>query len=576
MKKTLIISIMVMAIALCSAQEFNSFRYLSTSGALEGDVEYALDPLQLHYLSGTRFFSDLSNVSGNDKILMNSGDNYLLLGVATDKTFLKKVKAALLFKYYDNEDPLEINCYPSPYDDYPTTDWGRVEYTWQNYFDTNNNSLYDYYEYLYQKYENIAKDKGTDFSLVLSHSLGEKSVLGYKLAYLCSTESNTSAQDDILTFLAGAPTGEYIYNSYNLPEMDPTVEEDTYSNKIIGDFNTDNNESTLCNQIGYMRQGKTWDLSGTYTLDYVDNSLKTNDFSSKLSLDNAVITENTIASRKNSYQEEGLYNQIEGRIRYNLVPDDNPFHTGFISGGLNLGLNTLNVEQNESYIEDSDNPTYAYHTIKSEILSTSGDLTGINFAANTRLNYPLNHKTFIGTGFFYNLKNDNLKGNFSYDVSYVDSTFNNNGSWNYTYSRTSKSKGKIEQEETVTVFRVPVGIEYWFTNNMKWAMRFGSLFTHTVEIYKECYTPTLIEPTLVQFHFPDGTVNTELEENISLKESHSSKYVTSKTDFSYGICFKANDNLQIELLTMFDNEDITLWNTDFFRNLKLSFTIFFK
>ena len=79
MRKTFLVLILVSGIVFCFAQEFNSFRYLSTSGALDGDVEYAFDPLDLNYLSGTRFFSGLSNFSGNDKILMNSGDNYLLL-----------------------------------------------------------------------------------------------------------------------------------------------------------------------------------------------------------------------------------------------------------------------------------------------------------------------------------------------------------------------------------------------------------------------------------------------------------------------------------------------------------------
>jgi len=572
MRKTLLLLIFVISIVFCFAQEFNSFRYLSTSGALDGDVEYAFDPLDLNYLSGTRLYSGLSNFSGNDNIFMNSGDNYLLLGTSTDKTFLKKLKAALLFKYYDNEEPLTINCYPNPYDEYPTTDWGRVEYTWQNYSDTNGNELYDNYEYVHQKYENVDKNKGTDFSLVLSHPMGEKSVLGYKLCYLYSRESNTYAQDDILSLLSSAPTLEYTSTTYTLPEMDPTVEEETSSSNILGDFDTKDTNSTFRNQLGYLTKLNAWEFSGTFTLDYLNNCLETEDSASEVTIYNSDISDKANAYRKNTNEENGMFNQINGRIRYFLVSDDDPFHTGYISCGLGFGLKNLNVKQKELYNENEEDPYY----YSSKNFSASGDLTGINFSANTRLNYPLNNKTFIGTGLFYTLQNDDLKGDYTYQISKKASFFNYDGSWNYTINQISKSAGKVEQEETVKIFRAPVGLEYWFTNNMKWAMRFGTIFTHTVEIFKESFAPNLIEPTLTECTYANGETASQLNDNTSLKESHSTKYSTSKTDFSYGICFKANDNLQIDLLTMFDNNDLELWNTNFLRNLKLSFTVIFQ
>lgn len=68
--------------------------------------------------------------------------------------------------------------------------------------------------------------------------MGEKSVLGYKLCYLYSRESNTYAQDDILSLLSSAPTLEYTSTTYTLPEMGPTVEEETSSSNILGDFDT--------------------------------------------------------------------------------------------------------------------------------------------------------------------------------------------------------------------------------------------------------------------------------------------------------------------------------------------------
>ncbi len=572
MRKTLLLLIFVISIVFCFAQEFNSFRYLSTSGALDGDVEYAFDPLDLNYLSGTRLYSGLSNFSGNDNIFMNSGDNYLLLGTSTDKTFLKKLNAALLFKYYDNEEPLTINCYPNPYDEYPTTDWGRVEYTWQNYSDTNGNELYDNYEYVHQKYENVDKNKGTDFSLVLSHPMGEKSVLGYKLCYLYSRESNTYAQDDILSLLSSAPTLEYTSTTYTLPEMDPTVEEETSSSNILGDFDTKDTNSTFRNQLGYLTKLNAWEFSGTFTLDYLNNCLETEDSASEVTIYNSDISDKANAYRKNTNEENGMFNQINGRIRYFLVSDDDPFHTGYISCGLGFGLKNLNVKQKELYNENEEDPYY----YSSKNFSASGDLTGINFSANTRLNYPLNNKTFIGTGLFYTLQNDDLKGDYTYQISTKASFFNYDGSWNYTINQISKSAGKVEQEETVKIFRAPVGLEYWFTNNMKWAMRFGTIFTHTVEIFKESFAPNLIEPTLTECTYANGETASQLNDNTSLKESHSTKYSTSKTDFSYGICFKANDNLQIDLLTMFDNNDLELWNTNFLRNLKLSFTVIFQ
>ena len=81
---------------------------------------------------------------------------------------------------------------------------------------------------------------------------------------------------------------------------------------------------------------------------------------------------------------------------------------------------------------------------------------------------------------------------------------------------------------------------------------------------------------MIQVIYPDGSQEQDVTNNTSLLESTSYKRVASTTDFSYGLGYKASKNLQIDLLSMFEDTGSELWSTDFLRSLRLSFTLVFN
>ncbi|MDP3114146.1 MAG: hypothetical protein Q8M98_05140 [Candidatus Cloacimonadaceae bacterium] len=571
MKRMLFIAIILTIFTVCCAQEINSFRHLSTSGALDDDLEYVFSPLDLYYLNGTKLFSNLSNFDANDQIFMTNGGNYLLLGAASDKALFQKLKAAFLFKYYVNKFPLQIDCSPEP--NIFTTSWGEVEYDWQSYYDTNNNGLYDRYRNITQKYKNLILDHGNETFLTLAYELTPKKILGYKIGYLKSLQSETYANSALLDFNYGAPTTDYYSRIMNLPDQDPTATEYNYELTREGDFNTEVSEHAIHNEFGYMQLGTKRELSCSYVFRYMKMENITDDQANRIEHNAIETTESESAYLKSA--QDGLYNELSGRARFTLVPDQDRKKEGFVSFNLALGILNLDAIDNDLYQYEDYAPNSNHHTIL-ENLRETGDISGLDLNTSVKFGYPLNKNTFFGTGLYYHFHKHTQDGDFNYSYSSIDTLFNTSGAWNSIRKETSISSGKTKHVNSVSSIRIPVGLEYWFSTNQKWAMRFGSVFTQVVDIMNDSYRPTLIEPTLIEIYYPNQTnPYVMLADNSYLVESHSIKTNTSATDFSYGLCYKANNNLQVELMSMFDQDNLDFWNTSFFRNLKLSFTISF-
>ncbi|HOA29539.1 MAG TPA: hypothetical protein PKL34_05830 [Candidatus Cloacimonadota bacterium] len=575
MKKSIVILILL-GMAICLAgQEFNSFRYLSTGGALDGDVEYAFDPLDLSYLKGIRFFTGLSNYSSEDQLFKDSSENYLLLGGSTDKTFITNLKAALLFKYHDTENPLPFDFYADPYDDIYVSTIGQAEYDWQGYIDTNGNNLYDNYVNYYQKFRNMELDKNSNLSLVLSYPLGENNVLGYKLGYVKDSSENSYCHQDMLYFDYGDPSYEGIYQMEALPDMDPLVNAYDEDSALTGDFKQTTDSSTLRNQLAYSHRGEKWELSGYYSLDLGNLDQDSNNevlYKEHNSINSSFLRDE--ASSTHKYASDQMANRLAGRVRYTLVPNEDHAHSGYLAAAISVGMISNDVESRMRDYSNQYSPIALERNIYEDIFDIDGDESGMELGLMSRLNMPLNSSTFFGLGIAYNHMSEKLDGTYDYYTAYLDTTYHAfTGEWVTAQKEISKSSGDVTGENYTHTVRVPVGLEYWFTSNAKWAMRFGSVFSHTTTISKYRYNPTLIEPTLIVEYTPDGIADSWIEDNTSLKENSSTKTSTSDNSFSYGIGYKANKNLQIDLLAMFDTDNAELWNTHFLRSLRLAFSI---
>ncbi len=587
MKRLFLICALAFVLSLCAAQGINSFRYLSTSGGLDDEIEFVYDPLDLYYFNGLKFYSALNNFGGNDRLLDESGGNYLLLGAATDKAWHKNLKLAALWSCTDDKTPLEFSCYPSPYDEYPTSEWGEAEFDWQSYYDSNENGLYDHYRHLWQKFENYDRDKGKSAWLVFNYAPSPQFILGDKIGFSRSWGDDTFARNSVLDYGLGDPSFESFDEAYDLDEMDPGTPFHHIETEEEGDFGSEYLDCVFHNELGFMRTGGAWEYSGRWQINFLRNREATLDRAwlaerdyYEEPVDGADFYEYT-EEESWDYEslEKGVYNQLSARLRRFLVPDPDLRRAGYWSFGLGLGMRNLTSSYDEDYLYEESDPDYEDQSIMGTLLE-EGNILGFTFNTHLRLNYPLNQHTILGTGLYYNWKNNKLTGDYDYLYTEENLTYNTGGDkadWVHKRTESAHSAGDTEQQYNYRTFKVPVGLEYWFSASRKWAMRVGSVFTWSAGASNESYTPTLIEPTMVTDVDFDDQANPEvtIEDNTYMVESHGYKYSSSSTSFSYGLCYKASEQLQIELLYMFATSDLSLWNTNFFRQLRFAFTVGF-
>ena len=74
--------------------------------------------------------------------------------------------------------------------------------------------------------------------------------------------------------------------------------------------------------------------------------------------------------------------------------------------------------------------------------------------------------------------------------------------------------------------------------------------------------------------YSDGTQELYMDDDIYESTSEVSKTTISSTVFTYGFGFNPMNNLQIDLLGVF-NSDASVLDTDFYKSLQISFTLKF-
>ncbi|MCB5264851.1 MAG: hypothetical protein PHT37_07715 [Candidatus Cloacimonetes bacterium] len=573
MKQILIIIVVAILCLPLFGQEINSFRNLSTAGVLDDDADLAFDTIELNYLNGTHIFSNLSNFSGTDKILSSSGSQHLLLGIASDKCFIDNFRRALLIKYYDYKTPGSIQ-YDSDLWGSMADAMGEVDYTWQEYSNTNGNGLYDQYRILQQHIQNMDYSKGMDIYLNLAYELNKTNRLGFKLGILKSETGHTRNSTDLLGFAQDSPSTNYRNMLQTLPESDPSVMAYLAEDKKIGDFKTEQSFSNTLAELAYGRTMNTYDLRAALEFRLIDDKTTHDDTATEIEIRTNQPNSIEMESYLNKLGEKGIHAAFSLGVRKNFSTAAERKNSAYIALGAGMGFQNLDITDNETMTMDY-KTSGQFHEYGSFLMKQDGEKSGLEANVHLRINYPLNDKTYFGTGLRYHYSNSKQKGDFVYNMASTDSTFSSpNGAWSATETCTALISGKTEHNYDSTTFSVPVGLEYWFTNNQHWAFRLGSLFTQNISSVNELYQPKNVEPyTCVLVNANGAVPYITYADNDYVIESKNQVTRSSSTSYCYGIGYKPSSNLQIDIMGVFDSSDTDLWNTDFFRNLRLAFSL---
>lgn len=110
---------------------------------------------------------------------------------------------------------------------------------------------------------------------------------------------------------------------------------------------------------------------------------------------------------------------------------------------------------------------------------------------------------------------------------------------------------------------------------MKWSLRFGTIFNYYNQKIIDKKKITKSEPYTTVTNRGDGSSSTYKDDNEYASTKEETKTTSSNTVFSYGLGYNPTENLQIDLLGFFGNKINGLLDSDFYRSLRLSFSLKF-
>ncbi|MGC9362088.1 MAG: hypothetical protein ACP5F3_04085, partial [Candidatus Syntrophosphaera sp.] len=541
-------------------------------GVLDDDADLAFDPIELNYLEGTNIFTNLSNFSSQDRIYANDGENRLMLGLSTDKCLVENLKRALLFSYYDVKTPNDIYYYPDPNSEDSQTAQGEIEHSWEEFSDTNGNMLYDMHHSYFQHYEDMDYEKGWDIFLNHAYEISPQLRAGVKLGYLRVNAGDNRSSSSLLDFGSGEHSTHILEIQASLPDSDPGVDSLLVMEEIIGDFGTDGKGNSFQAEFALASQMEKGEISASILFEAINMKMEVDD-NAEYHYTTLDEDEFELESQNDVLSQNGWYAGLGLGYRKILVEAEERKNEGYLSVDGRIGYTGMAMENSEVT-----SASYDYDGLETGVweqgLEEEGDQGGFDLGARIRLNYPLNQRTFFGTGLDYHFQNQSMDGEFIYFSEAEESDYLEEGEWLATVTNTWEISGDTRGKLTTSKVVVPAGLEYWFANNMKWALRFGSVFTQNCASGSRTFEPTNSEPqttTYTSAANPDPVI--EYSENTYEMESEHTSIRESETLFCYGLGYKPSKNLQIDLMGMFDVESVQIWNTQFFRSLRISFSL---
>ncbi len=596
MKKTMLISIILMCILFTlNAQETWSFRSSATGGIIQDDLDLITDPIELKFVNGIRLYTNLSNLtSRNEELFDNQSDNEFLLGISSENPFLKNLWTSAFISFENAEFPnaVSIDTDLNGFDDIFGNGYLMGENT--SYFWDAVEEEYSLKNYISQEKTDINTDDSFNFMLnntydMNSFIIGARFMMGKEI--LTNTDSGSNL---------GTGTGLLFGVNFNDPtfthaqnQWDMINEEYDYQVSESGDFDWENkNTETNILLSAMLPDMKGFEVRGDIQLAFENDMNTIDDKYSGYQYENwnAVNDEyeeryTESESNKEIMEEKGSLFGFGGSIRKTFDEQDERINDGYWTTGFNLGFGSFDYTNSDIERFSSTDFEYDDHeTVVNNVFTENDDGTNsvFNFGLFCKVNVPLTEKALFAIGGSINNNSEKRETNYVETESEIiefellDGVTDNND-WKRTETAGMEADRIFEQK--TTVFRAPVGLEYKIDKKKKWSLRFGTIFTKTCIVTNDdmSITEITIAKRTTEYGgdlddlivYPDGH---NYEED-TINEETTNKM--SNTVFSYGIGFNPLTNLQIDLLGYLGNTNNSLLDAEFYRNLRLSFTLKF-
>jgi hypothetical protein len=599
--KTILLFILISASIhlILPAQEPVSFRSQALGGIISDDLDLIYDPIELRFVDSVRLYTNLSNLtSGQEQLMNNYSNNEFLFGISIGNPFIKSLWSSALFRYKKDHtsEPVMIDRDLDGLID--LEERGEYHDIYSALLDTDFNGLYDFRREINQKKNNFNLERS--HSLILNNSLlMNETTIGLQLAIGGGRNEHTIASSIIGSGTGGLtrtqtgnPSFELTYDTYLLNE-----DLRNFNRKESGDYLNWDESSFASVRLSGMQPitlGALANVELRGDLSFLHESRKTN-FNDHYAgiLQNFLPDTVEYLDMYAEWEKADHINEWSGNLwgigaglkkvfdqAYKRKNDGFwAVYVGLNFGSYDYAMSNKNTFRSlDSYYDGIDTLQQDQNLENMNVRYTedNGSESRMDLFSSFRINIPLKERVYFGTGLSVNCSKSERNTDWvetiinSEDFDILD-TLN---ALDYTRIATGNSLSDRTYETSLYTVRVPVGIEYKFTENKKWSLRFGSIFEYWKLIVNDKLQIKKSEPLTEMTEYGSGTVTITIEDNIFSSSSSHTKDSRSTTTFLYGLGYQPTDNLQIDLLGFFGHlADNQIIDANFFRSLRLSFSL---
>ena len=591
------------------AQEPISIRSQSLGNVIEDDWDLIYDPIELRYVNGTYFFTNMADfnemedndivvtpsfprsysrvdMSNNSSGYLNDFSKELPIGLAFKNPIFGFLKHAFLLRLKNSKEAENANGGD-----------GEYEYNSSNYYDGDNDGFYDTKTLSSGKYINYNIDRRT--ALILNNNLKMGPMtFGWKLVSDHQFNEDDEAQigmgvSGFGDLLHGASEGYWIWDPYygqvwsegSIYGFDESTThylmEDDYSDYTYsenGSFLTTKEDSYVKSHMAFMM-----DLGLELRANYInqtllDGRIETNDYYSgdyTKYFDAEDMQNFEIGTITETYKRliggDGAVHKLGGSVKGVFDKRDERKNDGFWQFGAMLGTslgdyesssdNRLNWSKDRNYdYSDNINADSYEAYIKHDLVSDVGDYDGSSMDIFGRLNVPIGEFINLGIGGFYNYnKTTRNTGYISETTTATEYIYNGsvNDSQDYTITTNSKLVADRTYETQYAAYRIPVGLEFRMpkddlTENdpfslRNFSFRIGTTFISSHTSINDKHQITDSHPEITTTVYGDGNVNIDINDNYYKSTSIRTENIIGEKQFSAGIGYRHSENLQIDL-----------------------------
>ena len=575
-----------------NSQNMVSYRGLSLGNIIADDLDLIYDPIELQFVEGVRVYTNLSNATnGEEKLFGNFSDDQFLFGISAEGPFLNFIHHSFLIKFQKSEIPNSISI-DSDLDGYNDSyGTGSLTNEYNAFYDSNGDGIFDLRQINSQNKSDITKND--DYSFILNNSfelwffsMGVKLSVGdFENSGNTSSVPLGSANSVLLGANIGDPTFEKSLSNFLLD-----IGENNFVLTENGDFQTINKSNFSRIDVSGMFEIGDFEIRGDASFSSEKNVSENNNmYSGQYEyFQNDSIDYEDFYSESDSYlsltEEDGSTIGYGGSLKYIFNYQDERKNDGFWKIGFSMGWGTFDYDASvlSNYLNNESRYNVSFYDENIEVetdnsteILDKGTKSITSYALNSSFNIPINDNVHFGIGAIvshnetsritlYNEEINNLLVNAFTDTAMDDYTITEN------YALVADRNHDVSE----TKYILPTGLEYRLGQQNQFSLRVGSIFQLSSLAIKDSKEIKESDPFTWIKEYSDGTQELYMDDDIYESTSEVSKTTISSTVFTYGFGFNPMNNLQIDLLGVF-NSDASVLDTDFYKSLQISLTLKF-